>query len=147
MNNNCIYFKQKFNGNFECKKSKNLHPFKDCNGCKYKEYKPINYKMKNKTNKLAKLEKNRFSLFTDDLTKCYFCHNPKDHIHEIFAGRNRQNSMRLGLCLPICNKCHEKLQNDTKMMNKWYIKGQKMYICYYKKDIDDFINIFGKSFL
>lgn len=136
-----------------CKKSKELIHISKCNGCKhkeYKQYKPMqqkkNYKIKNKSSKLAKLEKNRFSIFTDNLDKCYFCENKKDHLHEVFAGRNRQNSMKYGFVLPICEKCHSKCQNDVLFNHRWYIICQK----YFESNIgtrNDFINIFRKSWL
>lgn len=42
--------------------------------------------MKKKSTKLAKLEKNRYSIFTDDYTHCYYCHNYKIKldIHEVY---------------------------------------------------------------
>lgn len=162
---NCIYLKQKFNHKFECKKSKKEICLKDCSNCPYKEYKkctitvkkstykwknaqksPVYYaKMKQRSNKLAKLEKNRFSLFTDNMNKCYFCPNKKDHIHEIFCGRNRQNSMKYGLCLPICESCHSTYQNDFLFNKKWHKKGQAIFSKAYP-DLK-FEDIFKKNYL
>ena len=152
-NMKCIHLKQKMNRTFYCKKSKKLIHISKCNGCKHKEYKqyrPLQpkkeYKMKNKSSKLAKLEKNRFSVFTDNLDKCYLCPNKKDHLHEIFAGRNRQNSMKYGFVLPLCEKCHSKYQNDVLFNHKWYVICQN----YFEKNIgarEEFIKIFRKSWL
>ncbi len=149
----CINLKQKMNRTFYCKKSKELISISKCSNCKLKEYKQYkklqakkNYKMKNKSSKLSKLEKNRFSVFTDNLDKCYLCSNKKDHLHEIFAGRNRQNSMKYGFVLPLCEQCHRMYQNDVLFNHKWYIKCQK----HFESNIgtrDDFINIFRKSWL
>ena len=117
--------KQGFN-KLICKRTKKQITFDNCKNCKYKEYKT--YKpLKQKTNKQTKLEKTRFSLFTDNLSKCYFCDNPKDDIHEIFGGRNRANSMRFGLCLPICRSCHIKYQNDPVFNEIWHIRGQSKF--------------------
>ncbi len=140
---NCINLKKKFNNTLFCKKSKKQITLKDCSNCTYKEYKmqccSLNYnksqnystlrpkktyKMKTKSKKLAKLEKNRFSVFTDNLDKCYLCPNKKDHLHEIFAGRNRQNSMKYGFVLPLCEKCHRLYQNDAVFNSFWHKKGQ-----------------------
>lgn len=150
---NCINLKQKMNKTLYCKLQKKEITFKDCSNCPFKEYKNYKrlqakkeYKMKNKSSKLANLEKNRFSIFTDNLDKCYFCPNKKDHLHEIIAGRNRQNSMKYGFVLPLCEKCHRKYQNDVLFNNRWYIICQK----YFESNIgtrDDFINIFRKSWL
>lgn len=70
------------------------------------------YKIKNKSAKLAKAERNRFSILTDNLTKCYFCELPKDDLHEVFRGRNRLKSIKWGLVIPACRKHHDKLTND-----------------------------------
>ena len=67
-------------------------------------------KMKKKSNKLRKLENNRFSLF-DSGDKCHYCPSKYNLTwHEIYAGKNRQNSMKYGLCLRLCLNCHRKLQ-------------------------------------
>lgn len=41
-------------------------------------------KIKQKSSKLAKLEKNRFSILTNNLEKCYFCSEKKEELHEAF---------------------------------------------------------------
>jgi len=162
---NCIYLKQKFNHKFECKRNKEEICLRDCSNCPYKEYKKCTItvkkstykckneqkspvycaKMKQRSNKLAKLEKNRFSLFTDNMNKCYFCPNKKDHIHEIFCGRNRQNSMKYGLCLPICESCHSKYQNNFLFNKEWHKKGQAIFSKAYP-DLK-FEDIFKKNYL
>lgn len=104
------------------------------------------YKMKQKSKKLAKLEKNRFSVFTNNLDKCYSCPNKKNHLHEVFAGRNRQNSMKYGFVLPLCNSCHSKYQNDLLFNHKWYRMCQK----HFETNIgtrEEFISIFRKNWL
>lgn len=161
----CIYLKQKLNHKFECKRNKQEICLRDCSNCPYKEYKKCTItvkkstyncknaqkspvycaKMKQRSNKLAKLEKNRFSLFTDNMNKCYFCPNKKDHIHEIFCGRNRQNSMKYGLCLPICESCHSKYQNNFLFNKEWHKKGQAIFSKAYP-DLK-FEDIFKKNYL
>ena len=39
--------------------------------------------MKKKTNKLAKLERSRFSIFTDDLETCMFCGRYASDLNDI----------------------------------------------------------------
>ena len=100
-----------------------------CKGCEeieykeYKEYKSIN----KRTTKQAKVERNRFSLFTDDLSVCIICGKPKDHLHEVFFGSNRQNSMRYGLVIPVCFKCHRIIHNDSNLQDMWHIRGQEIF--------------------
>lgn len=102
--------------------------------------------MKNKSNKLNKLEKGRYSIFSDRTDKCYFCGSDYQLTwHEIFDGRNRQNSMRYGLCLRICMKCHMKITNNIQLKKEWYKKGQVAFEETYP-DLD-FISIFYKNYL
>ena len=68
--------------------------------------------IKKKSSKLAKAEKNRFSIITDNLNKCYFCENQKMDLHEVFRGRNRLKSIKWGLVVPICRKHHTKITTD-----------------------------------
>lgn len=155
---NCIYLKQKLNHKFECKRNKQEICLRNCSNCHYKEYKmqqctldknktQKNRKIsfKQKSSKLVKLERNRFSLFTDDLEHCIICNKKKKHMHEIFCGRNRQNSMRYGLCLPICELCHKKYQNSAVFNLKWHKKGQAMFNKTYPNL--KFEDIFKKNYL
>ena len=88
--------------------------------------------MKKKSNKLAKLERERTSLFTDNKDKCMFCPSTY-HLtwHEIYRGRNRQNSMKYKLCLRMCDRCHDKYQEDIEFNNHWHKKGQLAFITNY----------------
>lgn len=103
--------------------------------------------MKYKTKKLANLEKNRFSLFTNSLNICMFCGMKATDLNEIFRGRNRQNSMKYGAVIPLCRKCHCKITDNYKLENEWKIKGQKKIMEYYKISNEEFINIFGRNYL
>lgn len=69
------------------------------------------YRLKQKTSKLAKLERNRFSIITDQMDECYICKrkNVKLELHEVFRGRNRQKCMIWGLVVPSCIRCHSKV--------------------------------------
>lgn len=100
--------------------------------------------MKIKSKKLAKLERNRFSIITDDLTKCIICGMPKQDLNEIFCGRNRQNSMKWGLVIPMCRRCHTEYTNNREMQLKWMKLGQKAFEETY--DID-FIEIFKRNYI
>lgn len=145
--NNCIYLKQKLNHKFECKRNKEEICLKDCSNCPYKEYKKCTitvkkstYKWKNpqkspvycakmklKSSKLAKLERNRFSLFTDDLDHCIICDKKKDNIHEVIYGKNRINSMKFGLAIPLCNYHHQKIHSNPILSNEYKKRGQALF--------------------
>lgn len=173
---NCIYLKIKLNHSLECRKLKKIINIKDCANCVYKEYK-IHTKTKNavqkpvksglsaeklqnsakaakklqKSSKLRKLEKNRFSLFTDDLDYCYLCpkdkehRKSKDHLHEVIFGKNRQNSMKYGLVLPLCENHHRLMHSDSTLQLEYKKRGQALFNKAYP-DLN-FIVIFHENYL
>lgn len=53
--------------------------------------------IKKKSNKLAKLEKNRFSIITNNLDKCYFCNNKKMELHEAFRRKKQTKKHEMGI--------------------------------------------------
>lgn len=171
---NCIYLKQKLNRNLECKKKNKIINIKECNNCKFKEYKctkiqknsanstfknttlynksakltncHVSKKIRQKSTKLARLEKNRFSVFTDNLDHCIICRAKKDHLHEIFFGSNRQKSMQYGFVIPLCHECHAEMHRNQEWQKYWHKKGQE----YWEEFIgsrEEFIEVFGKSYL
>ena len=90
--------------------------------------------MKQKSNKLVKKEKNRFSILTDNLEKCYLCSNKKVDLHEIFRGRNRQKSIKWGLVVPLCRKCHSKITNDKEFSKILEKKAKNVFVKKYTKE-------------
>lgn len=102
-------------------------------------------RIKQKSNKLAKKEKNRFSIITTDLEKCYLCKAKKEDLHEIYEGKNRQLSMKYGLVIPLCRKCHISVTNNKTLQEKLHKVGQKVFKKYYKTE--NFVKIFGKNYL
>lgn len=152
--NNCKNLKIKLNRSLECKKLKRQINIKECANCQFKEYKTQAYSgLKNKmqktikmhSKKLSKLEKNRFSLFSKNTAKCYFCPSTDNLTwHEIFRGRNRSNSMKYGLCLRMCLKCHKKYQDDLFFNDFWHKKGQALFEKAYP-DLD-FVDIFKRNY-
>lgn len=102
--------------------------------------------MRTKTKKLSKLEKERFSVFYE-LNACCYCGSIYQLTkHEIFEGRNRQNSMKHGFVLPLCLKCHRELQEDADFIDKWKKKAQE----YFENNIgtrEDFLKIFRRNYL
>ena len=110
-----------------------------------KQQKPA--KMQNKSNKLASLERNRYSVFSEDTEKCYLCGSTyKLTWHEIYSGKNRQNSMKNGLCLRLCLNCHSKEQEDSQFNDYWHKQGQ----LYWEENIGsrkEFIKVFRRNYL
>lgn len=104
-------------------------------------------KMKNKSNKLASLERNRYSVFSDDTERCYLCGSTyKLTWHEIYAGRNRPNSMKFGFCLRLCLNCHSEEQESSYFNDYWHKQGQ----LYWEENIgsrEEFIKVFKRNYL
>lgn len=170
MNNNCIFLKQKLNRKVVCKLDESKVVPMDCANCPLKKINCTIYSkncannhqikkspvrgglskrkpdsMKKKSNKLAKLERNRESLFTDNMDKCYFCNKKKDHIHEVIFGKNRANSMKYGLTLPLCSEHHKLMHEDTTLIEEYKKRGQLLF----KKNYPNlnFEDIFKRNYL
>ena len=109
--------------------------------------KPVkNTKMHNKSKKLTKLEKNRKSVFTDDLEHCYLCGKKKNDLHEVYGGRNRINSIKYNFILPLCRECHSSNQNNPIFNDYWHKQGQ----LYWEENIgsrEEFIKVFRRNYL
>ena len=153
MSNNCIFLKQKLNRKLECKKDKNRTIPRDCSNCPFKKYHFSNTKkiIKKRTYKITKLERNRESILTEDLEHCIICGKSPVNKHEIFGGRNRLNSIKYKLVIPLCTCEHHDQVNqkgihfDKKMRDEWHIKGQKAFTANYPTL--DFKDIFKINYL
>ena len=99
-------------------------------------------KIKQKSSKLAKLERQR----DKDIVKsgiCDCCKKYSKHLdpHEVYGGSNRQRSMKNGFIKLLCDKCHsneKKIMQLRKDVQKEYEKNHTR---------EDFIRIIGKSYL
>ena len=83
--------------------------------------------MRNKSKKLAEAEKNRFSIIQKDMSICFFCGRPAQSIHELIGGMNRQTSIKHGLCVGACIRCHSILGDNPKIKLKYQILGQNAF--------------------
>lgn len=100
-------------------------------------------KIKQKSSKLAKLERNRYSIITYNLDICYVCQKyKKDHFDEVFGGRNRQTSMKYGLVIPICFRCHRELTDNPLKKKAIQEEAKQKFIKKYSED--KFIKEFGR---
>ena len=155
--NNCKNLKLKLNHTLYCKKLNKEIKLKQCTNCKYKEYQkkiPVLIKnrkkikkidgIKKKSAKLSKLENNRFSIITNDLKHCIVCGKEKNHLHEVFPGASRINSIKYGMVIPVCVNCHQELHKNGKLTMYYKRLAQTRFEEYYK-DID-FVSIFHKNF-
>lgn len=143
---NCKNFKirsKKYKYYHYCTLLKKEINYDDCRNCEYKEYKEYK-KMKQRTTKQAKLEKERFSLFTDDLDHCIICGKPKDHLHEVFFGSHRRVSIKYGMVIPLCCFHHDLMHKSSELQKIWHIKGQNKFEEIYP-DLS-FIDIFDRNY-
>ena len=142
----CKNLSKCLNQKFKCKKYKRyIDIWNDCQNCS--DFILVrNRTIKNKTNKQKQLEKNRFSIFTNDFTKCYYCHkqkleSEKFDLHEVYGGSNRTRSIKYGLVVPLCRICHSK----EEIIKYLRIKLQKEFEKTHTRD--EFIEITGKSYI
>ncbi len=125
-------------------KSNNSQMRKNAQSLGKKQQKPA--KMHNKSKKMTKLEKNRKSVFTDNLDICYLCGKKKNDLHEVFGGRNRINSIKYNFILPLCRECHSSNQNNAIFNDYWHRQGQ----LYWEENIgsrEEFIKVFRRNYL
>ncbi|MEG0872962.1 MAG: hypothetical protein RSE57_06280 [Clostridia bacterium] len=127
-----------------CRYSNSEITLLDCNSCLNKEYKS-HKQLRNKTKKQAVLENSRYSILTNNFDECYCCGRKKEHTHEIYKGRNRKTSMKYGFCIPICDICHERTENDITFLRELQVKCQKKYEESHIRE--EFMQIIGKNYL
>lgn len=144
----CKFFRirqTKGNKYFFCKFQKKNILNEECFYCKHKEFKDY-IKMKKKSNKLKQLEQKRYSIFTSNLSDCFMCDLEdkkvkRSDLHEVYGGSNRQRSMKLGLVVPLCRKCHD---DEEKILELRKI-CQQIYELDHTRE--EFIDLIGKSYL
>lgn len=151
---NCKHFKvrsKKRKVYYYCNIQNRIITYENCKCCEHKEYKQ--YKcIKQRTYKQAKKEKNRISVFTNDLEHCIECNRTNINKHEIFPGKNRNNSIKYGFVIPLCEKEHHNqvgctgIHFNTELRLKWQKKAQ-MYFEEYIDTREEFISIFGSNYL
>lgn len=144
---NCKYIKKKINGEIWCIYNKERILRNSCSNCEHREYidHTSSIKKVTKNKNIAKLEKNRFSILTNDLTRCIVCGKKKDHLHEVYPGRNRSNSMKYGCVIPLCEEHHREIHENRTLTKHYQVLTQQRFIKVYP--CLDFIEIFRKNYL
>lgn len=104
-------------------------------------------RIKQKSNKLAKKENNRFSILQEDEYKCFLCKIEQKKLdkHEAFGGSNRQKSIEWGLVYYLCRKCHSKADVDKNTRIKLHTYARKKFIEKYSEE--KFLKEFGKNYI
>lgn len=101
--------------------------------------------MRNKTYKLKKLEKNRFSILTNDMEHCYICQSPFVEIHEIYNAGNRKISMKNGFCVGLCRSCHTQVTLDYE--KNLYLKKKCQLKFEETHSREEFMKLIGRNFI
>ena len=75
----------------------------------------------------------RFSIL-QDTKECYVCGTTQNiNTHEVFYGRNRQNSIKDGCCAYLCGKHHNQSNSGVHFNHKLdMILKQQMELCWCK---------------
>lgn len=138
----CKHLSKSLNGKIKCKYYKRYIDYKvDCKNCLNRKI-GANKPIKKVSSKQKQLEKNRFSIFTTNFNKCYYCgREGKMDLHEIYGGSNRKRSIENGFVIPLCRMCH----SNEKIVQYLRIKIQKEYEKNHTKE--EFIKMFGKSLI
>ena len=107
-----------------------------------KEKKEKVTEIKKRSNKLAKIERQR----DKDLTKsgiCEYCGTYSKRLdpHEIYGGSNRKRSIKHKFVKLICPRCH----SNEEIINQLRIDTQKEFEK--KRTREEFIKIIGKSYI
>lgn len=101
-------------------------------------------RIKQKSNKLAKKERNRFSILQKNDTKCFLCNKEQKKLdkHEAFGGSNRQKSMEFGLIYYLCRRCHNRADVDIVIRKYLHDFAKKKFIKKYSKEkfLEEFKN-------
>jgi len=148
----CIYFKvrtKKGKRYFYCTLKRETITYDECKSCgdkEYKRYKPI----KKRTYKQTKREKGRYSIIADDLSKCVVCGITTGiNKHEVFYGKNRQNSINYKFIIPLCQK-HHTGKNGIHFNNELNLFYKRLCQKKFEEEYgtrNDFIKIFGRNYL
>lgn len=144
VNMNCVNFKRrtkKYEVYFFCSKQKKNITFDDCRRCPYKEFKEA-YQIKNKSKKLAALERERDKKVVK-IGRCDCCKKFSKHLdpHEIYGGSNRKRSILNGFVKMLCRECH----SNEEIINQLRIDTQKEYMKTHTEE--EFITLIGKSYM
>ena len=97
--------------------------------------------------------RNRYSIITNDLTKCIECGRNNIELHEVFFGTaNRKISIEDGLVIPLCKELHHKgnligIHKDEKLNKKWKEIAEKRWCEFYNKTPEQFIKRYGKNYI
>lgn len=156
---NCSYLKRKINNKLYCKYRKKEINIKECSDCEYKLVKKVNgteqYRalqssaeqlQRKHTDKSDKLERKRFSIIYNDLTRCAECKSTfAVQKNEVYEGAKRTTSMINGFVVPLCPKHHDMFHSNRAFALKYKRMFQKKYE--EEHSHDQFMNLIHRNYL
>lgn len=74
---------------------------------------------------------------------CALCGSPYPQLHHIFEGRNRKNSTKYGMIVPLCREHHQWVHKTN--YKGFKEKAQKEFEKTHSRE--EFIKIFGRNYL
>lgn len=94
---------------------------------------------------------NRFSILQDE-KKCYVCGQKLGlHTHEVFFGKNRQNSIKDGCCVYLCGMHHNLSKEGVHLNHSLDLKlkkeMEKKWLETYDETIENFIERYGRNYI
>ena len=107
------------NRSINVKNDNNMH-----SKCKNIVQNPI----KKRSYSLAKKEKNRYSIIYQDLSKCAVCGSKSVELNEVYEGAYRQASIKYGMVVPMCKKCHNKFHLNRTFAMYYKIQFEKEFL-------------------
>lgn len=143
----CINLKQKMNRTLYCKKLNKQITFNDCSNCPHRKYKQVKeYKYRPSKGKCSNYY-NDISIMPP--STLYSTKKVKGcQKHHIFGGvANRPKSEKYGLFIWLTLRQHDYLHKHPKEMLNIKKEAQRSFMRYYDKTVEEFIEIFGKSWL
>lgn len=94
----------------------------------------------NRSRKLSKREKERYSILYRDLSKCAVCGSKRSDLHEVFEGSYRQASIKYGMVIPVCRLCHQKMHQSKTFAMYYKIQFEKEFLKTHT--LDEWLDIF-----
>lgn len=88
-------------------------------------------------------DKKVYDYITELEPYCVLCGSPYIQLHHIFEGRNRKNSTKYGMIVPLCRYHHEWVHKTN--YKKFKQEAQKEFEKTHTRD--EFIKIFGKNYI
>ncbi len=105
----------------------------------------VSKQIKQKSSKLTKKEKERFSILQDE-SKCFICFTREGlTLHEAFGGCRRQKSMDWGLVYYLCGRCHTIVEHNEILKELLKIYARREFNTKYEEDL--FLKEFGRNYL